>query len=349
MIQNSGFVVTRDGFYSRVLAMLIAALLVAAGAVMSPVGGAPARADSGYSISGRVVADIPGNPGIPWIGVRVFKYQNGSWDIWHSDSSYTDGYYSIDFLDAGSYKVGFYANWYEENGQKIFYAGQDYYPEIYNNIQTDDPNVSSATVLTVGPTVGNATGINAALTPVGLEPVGESIPTVSGTARVGQTLRASVSGWVSGASLAYQWLSNGAAVRGATKSTYVPVPADAGKKITVRVTGTKAGYTTVTKTSAATRSVAKGKLTASPTPKITGTKKVGKTLKVTSASKAWRPAKVTLTYRWYANGKAIKGATKATYKLTRAQKGKRITVKVTGKKTGYNTVSKTSTKTTRIK
>jgi len=55
-----------------------------------------------------------------------------------------------------------------------------------------------------------------------------------------------------------------------------------------------------------------------------------------------------LSYAWYANGKAIKHATAKRLTLTKAQKGKRITVKVTGKQTGYRTVSRTSAKTAKV-
>jgi hypothetical protein len=75
------------------------------------------------------------------------------------------------------------------------------------------------------------------------------------------------------------------------------------------------------------------------TPKVTGTLKVGRTLKV---SKGTWTAHTTFTYQWYASGKAIKGATKWSLKLGKAQKGKTITVKVTGRKLGYTTVTKTS-------
>ncbi|MDR0431794.1 MAG: glycoside hydrolase family 3 C-terminal domain-containing protein [Bifidobacteriaceae bacterium] len=84
----------------------------------------------------------------------------------------------------------------------------------------------------------------------------------------------------------------------------------------------------------------------SATPKIKGTVKVGKTLKITKGT--WTKG-ASFTYRWYANGKAIKGATKASLKLKAAQKGKKITVRVTGKLAGYNKVSKTSKATKAVK
>ena len=52
--------------------------------------------------------------------------------------------------------------------------------------------------------------------------------------------------------------------------------------------------------------------------------------------------KATLTYRWLRNGKSISGATKKTYTLTSKDKGKKIAIKVTGKKKYYATVAKTS-------
>jgi hypothetical protein len=51
---------------------------------------------------------------------------------------------------------------------------------------------------------------------------------------------------------------------------------------------------------------------------------------------------VKLTYQWYRGSSKIAGATKKTYTLTKADKGKTVKVKVTGKKTGYAAVSKFS-------
>jgi hypothetical protein len=110
------------------------------------------------------------------------------------------------------------------------------------------------------------------------------------------------------------------------------------------VTGSRAGFAPVSQTSAGTP-VAKGAL-ASAKPKVTGKAKVGKTVK---ASRGTWTSGTSFTYTWYANGKAIKGAKKSSLKLKSAQKGKRITVKVTGKKTGYTSVAKTSGKTSKVK
>jgi hypothetical protein len=82
------------------------------------------------------------------------------------------------------------------------------------------------------------------------------------------------------------------------------------------------------------------------TPRITGTARVGRTLKVKIGSWSPRP---TYRYQWYANGRKITSKGTRTYlKLTSRQQGKRITVKVTGTKTGYATVTKTSARTKKV-
>jgi hypothetical protein len=108
----------------------------------------------------------------------------------------------------------------------------------------------------------------------------------------------------------------------------------------------KAGYASVARTSLATVAVATGSLTASPIPRITGTTRVGSRL--TAAAGTWAPAPVTLSYQWRRNGVAITGAIYSTYLLARADKGARITVTVTGRKTSYTTVARTSSATAAV-
>ena len=82
------------------------------------------------------------------------------------------------------------------------------------------------------------------------------------------------------------------------------------------------------------------KFSSRPKAKVSGTAKVGKKLTVKTGS--WHPSGVKISYRWYRDGAPIAKATHASYKLRKADAGKRITVKVTAKKTGYSTVDKTS-------
>ncbi|MBO1902835.1 hypothetical protein J4H92_12855 [Leucobacter weissii] len=168
-------------------------------------------------------------------------------------------------------------------------------------------------------------------------------PTISGTARVGSTLTARATGWTpTGVKLSYQWLRGGKAISGsaAKKASYKLVAADAKKRISVRVTGTLTGAANVVQTSAA-KTVANGKISAKSV-KVTGTAKSGKTLRAKTSS--WSPKGVKLSYQWLRNGKAIKGsaAKKSSYKVKKADRKKKISVRVTGKLTGYTTVTKKS-------
>ena len=162
-------------------------------------------------------------------------------------------------------------------------------------------------------------------------------PKISGTPKTGATLTAVPGAWAPAPdALAYQWYRGKTAIKGATGATYVLTGADAKASIKVRVTGAKAGYDTVATTSAATAKVTAAPLTMGK-PKISGTAKVGKTL--TAAPGTWGPGTVKLSYRWYNGGRAIKGATKATYKLKSADKGDTISVKVTGRKAGFTSAT----------
>jgi hypothetical protein len=166
------------------------------------------------------------------------------------------------------------------------------------------------------------------------------VPTVSGTAKVGQTLTAKVGKWAPGsATLTFQWKRGGTVIKGATSAKYKLVTPDAGRSITVSVTGTKSGYVSVTKTSAAV-TVPKLKLKSAATPTISGKGAVGQTL--TASAGSWTPGPVSFSYQWKRNGVAISQAKSKNYTLVSGDAGKKITVSVTGIKTGYVSATKTS-------
>jgi hypothetical protein len=100
----------------------------------------------------------------------------------------------------------------------------------------------------------------------------------------------------------------------------------------------------VTHASSESAGVAPGVLSRTK-PVITGTPKVGKKLKAVPG--LWTTG-TTFSYAWYADGKRIKHESASHLTLTKAQKGKRITVRVTGSKPGYVTASKTSARTTMV-
>ncbi|KQQ21853.1 hypothetical protein ASF48_00960 [Rathayibacter sp. Leaf299] len=171
-------------------------------------------------------------------------------------------------------------------------------------------------------------------------------PAVTGTARVGSVLTAVPGAWgPAPVSFTYQWKAGGTVLSGATGSTYTPSSATVGKTISVTVTGAKPGFTTAVRSSNATAAVVSGTLVA-PTPTVSGTAKVGSLL--TANPFAWGPAPVTVSYQWRTNGTAISGAVSSTYRPTTATAGTRITVTVTGRKTGYATAARTSAATTAV-
>ncbi|WP_245884711.1 cutinase family protein [Glaciihabitans tibetensis] len=78
------------------------------------------------------------------------------------------------------------------------------------------------------------------------------VPTITGTIRVGQVVTAVPGVWAPApVSLHYQWSRAGVAIPGATAAAYTLTASDSGKTITVTVTGSKAGFSTVSRTSVA--------------------------------------------------------------------------------------------------
>ncbi|MET0448667.1 MAG: hypothetical protein ABW004_09680, partial [Aeromicrobium sp.] len=144
-------------------------------------------------------------------------------------------------------------------------------------------------------------------------PIVGAAPAIRGTAKTGEVVTVAPGAWSTGVTLSYQWKRGGAAIAGATGRSYRVAPGDVSRTLTVTVTGSRAGFSPVSKTSAGT-TVRPGTLT-SAKPKVTGKAKVGRTVKVSRGS--WT-AGTRFTYKWYANGKAIKGAQKSSLKLKKA-------------------------------
>ena len=161
------------------------------------------------------------------------------------------------------------------------------------------------------------------------------LPTISGTAQVGQTLTANTSGVadadrLSNVQYEYQWLANDSDISGATNATYTLADDDEGKAIKVRVNFTDdAGYNE-TLTSAGTAAVSAANTPATGAPTISGTAQVGETLTANTSGVADADglSNVQYEYRWIANDSDISGATNATYTLVAADEGKAIKVRV---------------------
>jgi hypothetical protein len=159
-------------------------------------------------------------------------------------------------------------------------------------------------------------------------------PKISGVVAVGSTVRAVPGTWNPAAtSYAYQWAANGAAVHGATGAALKIPSSLVGKRLSVKVTVSRTGYSPGSASSAAVL-VAKGKApTATKRPAITGTAKAGRT--VHAAVGSWSAKPDSYRYEWLLNGKVIHGATRSSLKLTSAMRNKKITVVVIARKNGY--------------
>ena len=168
-------------------------------------------------------------------------------------------------------------------------------------------------------------------------------PSITGSPVVGQQLTAAPGTWGPGTvTFTYQWVQGSTDIVGATDSTYTVAQADAAKSISVRVTGSEAGYTSTSATSSPTASVTGGALS-TIVPTISGVTTFGQTL--TAVPGTWGPGVVVLGYQWLRDGANIPGATTSTYVLGASDIGTKLSVQVTGTETGYTTQAVTSAQT----
>ena len=159
---------------------------------------------------------------------------------------------------------------------------------------------------------------------------------ISGTLTVGSKVTLTPDPWYDRVDSDVQWLRDGVRIDGAYGWSYVLTRADAGTKLSVSVNPTATGGMYQTLNASATGG---GLPLISATPTISGTVKAGNVLTVKRGTWSWGTA---FTYRWLRNGVPISGATDSTYKVRTADKGNKITVRVTGSRFGYTTVSRTS-------
>ncbi|MEU0677803.1 Tat pathway signal protein [Streptomyces sp. NPDC006172] len=181
----------------------------------------------------------------------------------------------------------------------------------------------------------SASAASAAVTVVkGDAPRATVPPVISGPVKVGRTVKTSNGTWnQAGASYTYQWYANGQAILGARTSSYTVPAGSLGRKLSVVVTTVRSGWLNGSAASAAV-TVAKGDAPrATVLPVISGPVKVGRTVKTSNGT--WSPAGTSYTYQWYANGRAITGATRSSLVLKAAQRGTRITVKVIARRAGH--------------
>jgi hypothetical protein len=182
-----------------------------------------------------------------------------------------------------------------------------------------------------------------------------SRPGFRGVAKVGRSLTAITGSWSPRPKFAYQWLLDGRPIEGATEETLHIKPAYSGKSVSLRVTATRTGYSTLATTSNEV-AINQGTLKSS-TPKIKGRAKVGETLQVERGD--WGDHR-RISYLWLVGGRSVAGRTVAgravsekstgnSYVVRPEDRGKRITVQVSAHAPGFKTVTKTSASTAPVR
>jgi len=172
-------------------------------------------------------------------------------------------------------------------------------------------------------------------------PTNRRAPAVAGAVRVGATVEASAGAWDGADRFTYRWLADGAVVASGLRYR---IPASLlGRSLSVEVTGLADDFPSRTVTSGGVL-VAPGRLAGSGL-EIAGRPLVGRTLAVRGA----RIAGAQLRVQWYAAGRKIPGARSLRWTLRRAQVGKRVTVRVVASATAYESLVRTSPRTTKIR
>ena len=166
------------------------------------------------------------------------------------------------------------------------------------------------------------------------------LPTITGTAQVGDTLTAVTTGIEDADGLdnvifSYQWIRNDGGtdtdISEATGSSYTLGDSDVDKTVKVRVSFTDDANNRETVTSAATAAVAaRPNSLATGAPTISGTAQVGETLTADTSGIADEDelTNASFAYQWQADGADISGATGSSYTLAVDDESKVISVKV---------------------
>jgi hypothetical protein len=187
--------------------------------------------------------------------------------------------------------------------------------------------------------------------------------TIAGAPAEGATLTARPGSWAPQPDARrYEWLRDGEDAVLSRAATYTVVPDDVGHTLVVVERISAGGQ--LNETSYETPVVTASPGTVAPPaadtpavrtpavntrrPTIKGSTKVGKRLAVRSKG-TWRAPRHSFRYQWLRNGKKISGATKTRYTLTRKDRRAKISVRVSAKRSGYPTVTATSSRTKRIR
>ena len=163
------------------------------------------------------------------------------------------------------------------------------------------------------------------------------------SAKFMDVLKADTYNWESGSKLSYKWgrFAWGGrfeANSGGTYSSYKVSANDIGSRIYLQVCARQSGMETACKY-ASISNIKAISLKKKPLPVVLGNPYVGQ--KLTGKTGVWE-AGVSLKVSWLRNGIPIKGQSAREYRVTKFDKGKKITFRVTATKPGFYTEVKTS-------
>ncbi|MDN5744249.1 MAG: CHAP domain-containing protein [Nocardioidaceae bacterium] len=157
---------------------------------------------------------------------------------------------------------------------------------------------------------------------------------VEGTPYVGEKIIATTGTWSPGADkIGWRWYGDGKRILN-QGNTLVLTDAMVGKKITVRPTAVRKGYTTTAAAALTAGTVVKGKVTVVKPITLEGAPSLGETLTVSDGTTS--PDNVTRTYRWFRDGEKIRGAVGKSYKVGLADLGQRITARTALRRSGWD-------------
>ena len=293
----------------------------------------------GGKLSGGPLTSVPG-PNTPATGTPTIS---GAAQVGETLTADTTGIADEDGLDNATFAYRWTAGGAEIEGatsSSYTLTGDDKGKTIRVQVNFTDDRGNDETL-----TSAATDSVVAAAPPANTPSTG--LPTIAGTAQVGETLTADTSGiededGLNNAAFAYQWLADDAEINGATVSTYTLTGDDEGKAIKVRVSFTDDTGNDEILTSVATDSV----VTAAPPantpstglPTIAGTAQVGETLTADTSRIEDDDGldAVTFNFQWLAGGTDIRGATRSSHTIAEADEGLVIQVRVTFTDDGGN-------------
>ena len=161
---------------------------------------------------------------------------------------------------------------------------------------------------------------------------------VSGSPVIGARLTAHTTANASGTRLQYIWLRDGRVIHGSNSWRYTVTRADAGHRLSFRVTASKTHFRRITKVGPSIGPVLRP-LESTPRPTLSGKATVGGRLHVQLGS--WQPAPQ-FHYRWRINGRDTAHDTGTSFQVPSSARNKLVSVRVVATRPGYHSATRVS-------